>query len=240
VSVLPCDVLIGVIMKKIDMTGRRFGRLTVVCEAGANKRGNILWQCLCDHGGKGEPVRVVKNGLKLREGATRSCGCLLHDYASAHGKTFRRHGMYLHPLYQVWRNMKGRCYNQKRKDYGRYGALGTRVCREWMTSDNFFSWALSHGYAPGLTVERKNNNRNYMPSNCYFATRKQQTRNRRNTLMVTWRGECRPLAEWAEIVGIKYAVVFDRIHRGWKAEDALTQKPNRHRKLYLSAGRKGD
>lgn len=227
------------VMKIVDMTGRKYGRLTIIRMDGRDSRGNVTWLARCDHGDTAKrPVFKVVSGMRLREGGVRSCGCLLLESSRANGRKCLRHGMSHHPLYQVWRNMKGRCLDEHRVDYSRYGGRGITICRAWLKSDNFLAWAKHSGYASGLTIERRNNDRGYCPSNCYWAPQKVQVRNRRNTVHVKWRGVLKPVIDHCENAGIRYTVVMDRLNRGWTVDDALSFPPERHRKLYATAGGK--
>jgi hypothetical protein len=126
--------------------------------------------------------------------------------------------------------MKARCINPKVKDYSYYGGRGITVCDAWMVSDNFFQWARASGYADGLTIERRDNDLGYCPENCYWVSMATQARNKRNTIYVVWHGKKRGLLECCESVGMKYAVVVDRIRRGWNPDEALSipVSKNRH------------
>ena len=183
-----------------------------------------MWICVCSHGENsvhGKPLEVNLSGSGLRYGGVKSCGCLAKDTSRRHGLSFRRHGMSNHPLYQVGRNMKARCLLDSRKDFHRYGGRGIGVCRDWMVSDNFFTWALSHGWELGLEIERRNNNKPYAPSNCHFVSHLKQMRNRSNTTFLEYRGKRKSLAEWAEIKGLKRVTLDGRIRAGWSVGAAL-------------------
>ena len=143
-----------------DLTGQRFGRLTVL------ERTELKWLCKCDCGNK----KIVAGG-HLVSGDTKSCGCLRI-----------KHGMRNTRLYSIWHGMKERCYNTKHKFYKHYGGRGIKVCEEWKNDfQTFADWALSHGYADNLTIDRIDVNGNYEPSNCQWATNAEQQRNKRNS-----------------------------------------------------------
>lgn len=217
-------------MRIVRLEGKTFGRLKVIRESGRDRRGNVTWLCICSHGGNaihGAPSEVILPGARLSHGSVKSCGCLIKDTSRLHGQSFRRHGMSNHPLYMVWRNMKARCLKESRKDFYRYGGRGIGVCKSWLMSDNFFAWALSHGWKPGLEIERRNNDRPYSPSNCHFVSHLRQMRNRSNTTFLVYKGERKPLTEWAEIKGIKKVTLDGRIRAGWSVKDALTMPLSR-------------
>ena len=155
----------------IDMTGQRFGLLTVLRPSEKRLHPRIkTWECICDCG-----KHHLVLGDSLRRGATRSCGCLrdrrAHETHTTHGLSYSR-------VYKIRSNMLARCYNPHATGYAYYGGKGITVCAEWLRSPKaFYDWAMSHGYKPGLTIDRKNGAKNYTPSNCHWATRAEQMRN---------------------------------------------------------------
>ena len=118
-------------------------------------------------------------------------------------------------LFYTWCNMRQRCYNPNRPDYKYYGGKGITVCKKWRDSFlEFKKWAEESGYKDGLTIDRRNNNKNYTPSNCRWATRKTQTRNREVTHRLTLNGKTKSVAEWAELNGLTPKLANDRLRTG--------------------------
>jgi len=162
--------------KAIDLTGQRFGKLSVIQRAGSDKKGNALWLCKCDCGNTKALL-----GWVLRRGKAKSCGCLHSETISKiNSQQKRTHGETHTRLYNIWRSMRARCYNTSHRFYKHYGGRGIAVCDEWRNSyEAFRDWAFSNGYTPDLTIDRKDNDGNYEPQNCHWATMSDQNRNRR-------------------------------------------------------------
>lgn len=203
--------------KLIDLTGQRFGRLTVVARDYTDSNRNIYWKCQCDCGNE-----CSVRGDHLKRGQTRSCGCLNAEIASRQNKT---HGISGSRLHIIWVSMRQRCYNPQNRAYGRYGRRGITVCDDW--KDNFLSfynWAISNGYAPGLSIDRIDNDRGYSPENCRWATSSEQARNRRSDHLITFQGKTRTMVEWAEEMKIPLKTLSLRIVRyNWPIWRALTE-----------------
>lgn len=135
------------------------------------------------------------------------------------------HGMSHTRLYHIWNSMKQRCSNPKAISYPHYGAKGISVCSEWENSFSAFrDWALSHGYAEHLTIERNNNNGNYEPSNCRWATTKEQQNHTSYNRLYTYNGETLSIMQWAEKTGIHPNMLYKRLNRGWDIEKAIKTK----------------
>lgn len=205
--------------KMIDLTGGKFGRLTVLCRAENNRYGQAMWLCACDCG-----KETIVKGNSLRTGGVKSCGCLSAETSlirnTKHGLS--RRNAKLDRIYSIHSNMLQRCENPENKSYKNYGGRGIRVCDEWHDVSAFYNWAMANGYRPDLTIERIDNDGNYEPDNCRWATIKEQQNNRSNNHFLEFNGESHTISEWSEIVGIPRPVIDARLGRGWKTEKVLT------------------
>lgn len=160
--------------KLIDITGQRFGRLTVVKRSYTDNDNFIVWECKCDCGN----IHFAR-AYPLRKGDIKSCGCLNNEMRMDRITT---HGLSKLPIYKVWTSMKSRCYRINDKRYLRYGGRGILVCKEWISNAELFvKWANENGYIKGLTIDREDNNGNYSPANCRFVTIAKNNRNSSNT-----------------------------------------------------------
>lgn len=191
----------------------RYGRLLTVQISGYNKDGRPLWECQCNCGNK--KIALAK---LLRNGMTQSCGCIARENPPrvSHGKTGTA-------IYRCWHNMHVRCYYKRSKSYRDYGGRGIRVCNRWQTFENFLA---DMGEPPfkGATIERRNNNGHYEPDNCYWATRLEQGKNRRNNHVLELNGVSHHISEWSRLTGIKVTTIYQRIRREWSTEQALTRE----------------
>ncbi|OQA48413.1 MAG: hypothetical protein BWY46_01420 [Firmicutes bacterium ADurb.Bin300] len=139
-----------------------------------------------------------------------------NKYAVKHGQSYTK-------LYSVWHHIKGRCYGNDSQHKKYYSLRGITMCEEWKNDFvKFQKWALSNGYKEGLTIDRIDVNGNYSPNNCRWATPREQSNNKRNTLFITYNGVTHSVSEWSEIMGLPYHVVFKRHRKGWSAKRTLT------------------
>lgn len=204
--------------KRIDIAGEKYGRLTAIRFNKINSHNDSEWLFKCDCGKEhAAPAYAVKNGK------IRSCGCLkLEMSVSANTK----HGLHETRLYRTWCDMRRRCSDQNRPDWANYGGRGITVCDEWQKDfQQFYDWAMAHGYADGLLIERKNNDRGYCPENCEWVTKRQQNNNTRANHKITAFGRTQNLQQWADESGIGHATILFRLKLGWTPEKAVSVVP---------------
>ena len=202
--------------KMDDLTGKRFGRLTVIGFDRYEKSSHSArWVCKCDCGKK---KSVLASCLKA--GQTTSCGCFASEQKS---KRSRTHGIgNSDRLYRIWSGMKSRCYSQSDRNFKRYGARGIEVCQEWQTDFlSFRGWALSNGYKDDLTVDRIDNNGPYSPSNCRWVDKAVQNNNRRSNAFIAYGGTTHTISEWAALTGIKPGTLAYRKSHGWSDDECI-------------------
>jgi len=206
--------------KLIDLTGRTFERLTVVAKEKAKYGTRAFWHCRCDCG-----EEIIVSSQSLRTGATKSCGCLNAEKTTARNM---KHGLaYSEKLYAVWKAMRQRCFNKRCKDYPKYGGRGITVCNEWDDYARFRSWAIANGYQEGLSIDRKEVNGNYEPSNCRWVSSFIQANNTRRNINITIDGISKTASEWEREKGFCEGTISKRIKRyGISPEDAVL-KPKR-------------
>lgn len=214
----------------VNMVNQRFGRLTVIKYTGKNINGNAVWLCKCDCG---NIVEVARNNLINRN--TSSCGCYKKEVT---GKLSRTHGLSNHKhLKWIHQCMKQRCCNPNNKSYKNYGARGIKVCDEWLDKKdgfkNFYNWAISNGYDENnihnriISLDRKNNNGDYEPSNCRWTDRITQANNTRSNEYYTYMNKTQTLAQWSREFHINYSTIRARIKSyGWSIERALETPVN--------------
>ncbi|HDY88064.1 MAG TPA: hypothetical protein ENH82_08135 [bacterium] len=202
---------------KHNLLNKTFGRFLVIRYQGKDKTSHHYWVCRCICG--------VEKGIaetSLKRGRSKSCGCLRKETTSKNRKT---HGKAATPIYRVWQGIKRRCYCKKSLDYKYYGERNIYVCKQW--KDSFETFYSDMGDIPfkGATIERKDNNGPYSPSNCKWATLKEQANNKRSNRMITINGKTKTLVQWRSIFNRNRHTFYDRIKLGWSEEKALLTPP---------------
>lgn len=186
-----------------NIAGLRFGKLTVIAEAGLYMGRRVVWRCLCDCGRE-----TVARGDCLRSGVTKSCGCLRKELPTTHGLTDS-------PEYHSWCSMKGRCLNPNDQEARNYSERGITVCDRWLSSFEAFYEDMGPRPSPTHSLDRyPDKDGNYEPDNCRWATATEQVRNRRVTLTVNVAGKDVSLAEAAKTAGVKYGTAWARVRDG--------------------------
>lgn len=190
-----------------ERIGQRFGRLMVLAEA-ENKPRRLL--CRCDCG-----TEKVINAFSLTSGRSTSCGCYRREFRVSHGESASVE-------YKIWRAIKQRCRDPNNVSYQNYGARGIDICCEW--ADDFAAFLAAVGQRPTVkhSIERLDNARGYEPGNVVWATKAQQDRNRRNNVVLSFRGKSQCLTDWAAELGIAMVTLQGRLRKGWSVERALS------------------
>lgn len=262
---------------KVEIAGKKFGKLTVIKYIGITVAGRSLWECKCECGNI-----TTAEYSNLKRGHTTSCGCVK-----------RKHGMSYKAIYQEWLRIKEKsdtvwaynfesfknwaekngyidgarilrknkklpycfdnCYvcngyeelrkikqsnkrlltcwraiiarttNKNIPNYQYYGGRGITVCDEWQNDfQSFYDWAIANGYKEGLTIDRINNDGNYEPSNCRWATLKEQANNRQSCIFEEYQGQTKTLAQWADEYKLPRYIVYNRYRAGWNIDRILT------------------
>lgn len=208
--------------KPIELTGKKFGRLTPLSIAGKSKRGCNLWECMCDCGNM-----TTLSASEIHKGITLSCGCLRNEMTS---KRFSTHRLCKSEEYKSWRSMKGRCLDPNSNRYSKYGGAGIKINERWLGKSGFGNFLADMGPKPGpeYSIDRyPDNNGDYGPVNCRWATIDQQTRNRSSNVWIEYQGERMILTDWVRKLGLNIGTVRSRIQRGLTFEEAI--KPARPR-----------
>lgn len=205
-----------------NLKGEKFGKLQVIEKINTSKGKPTAWTCLCDCG----EIREVHT-MSLTKGRTKSCGFhrrqVFKNSVTTHGASFTKE-------YSSWCHMLQRTGNAKNLGYKNYGGRGISVCDRWSSSFENFLEDMGKMPSPQHTLERKNNEDNYNPSNCVWATRKEQGMNRRSNRLINYQGEIRPLTEWARIKGLVPMSLSYRLNHGWGVAEALNTPSGGKRK----------
>lgn len=207
-----------------DLTGKKFGRWTVLDKAFKNNY-KQYYKCKCECG-----ITKDVNSDSLKRNLSNSCGCMGRENAQ---KALTTHNGCKTRLYKIWSKMKARCLNKNNSAYENYGGRGIIICEEWVKDFSIFrEWALKNGYDDKLTIDRTNNGNGYNPFNCRWATRKEQANNTRKNKIIEINGEKHTLSQWAEIKKLKLNVICRRIIKGIKGVDLIKPR-NYFRQKYF-------
>jgi hypothetical protein len=215
--------------KTNDLTGRRFGRLTVleISDKHIKPSGQKcnMWKCKCDCG-------VIKTvwATSLSSGETLSCGCL-RDEKSIEASTTHGLSKFEHAEYKTWLSMKSRCNNQNNNDYKNYGGRGIKVCDKWSGEMGFKNFIDDMGKRPGsnYSLDRINVDGNYEPTNCKWSTKIEQNQNKRTSIIVIYNGTDINLMELARTLDINYATLKKRYRAGWTIEKMTTTPAGKYK-----------
>lgn len=197
-----------------DLTGQKFGKLTVLGYAGM--KSHSQWYCRCECG------NFVKTGTcNLKSGNTNSCTCLqkevVRQRSTTHGHTGNGQ---VSKTYTAWQAMLSRCQAPNYINFKNYGGRGINVCKRWQKFENFLE---DMGERPdGLSLDRIENDKGYYKENCRWATRIEQQNNRRNNRKITFNSKTQTLAQWEQELGLNKCIVSGRLRLGWSVEMALT------------------
>ena len=201
-----------------DITGNVYGRLTAIELSYRDKKSNSFWLCKCECGND-TTVRIGDLG----SGNTTSCGCYreeqsnkaLIERSTTHGETGTR-------LYNIWHGMKQRSNYKKNISYKHYGGKGIKVCKAWEEDYvKFRDWAMSNGYESHLTIDRIDNAGNYEPSNCRWATVKEQSNNKSTNKNLKYNGQSKTVSEWAKEFSMNNSTLSMRLEAGWGVKKSL-------------------
>lgn len=210
-----------------NIIGKRFDRLVVLENLGRKEHGTTVHRCLCDCG---NVIEVPKGYLASRH--QRSCGCLKKEITTKHNLCHTR-------IYQIFEDMKVRCYRPSFKYYKYYGGRGIKICEDWLNNfKNFYDWAMNNGYDETLTIERIDVNKDYCPNNCKWIPKSEQTKNTTRTKTITYNGQTKIASDWSRETGIPENTLLRRLKQ-FNDLDVVFYKGNLHEimksKEYLDA-----
>lgn len=197
---------------KADRVGERYKHCTVVADGGRDRKSNILWRCQCDCG-----VYFLARGYDLTSGKIISCKCAMKARV-IHG--YGRCGKKRSKIYSVWATMINRCTNAKDQNFHHYGGRGIQVDPKWREFLNFLN-DMGDIPFPKATLERVDNDGHYTKENCIWATMKQQARNRRCSVYITYKEKTLLQSEWCSLIGVSNGLLSYYMKKGLSREDAL-------------------
>lgn len=204
--------------------GSKYNNLKVLSIYGLDKYKRPLFECLCECGNK-----KIISATRVKNGVTKSCGCLQKKTAS---KLLKVHGLTNTRLHGIWTAMINRCENPKNNRFYSYGAKGIKVCEKWRNDfQSFYEWAMSNGYSDDLSIDRIDNSKDYCPSNCKWSTTKEQANNKTTSRLIEYLGETKNAKQWADFFGVDYKYFHENLKKNnWDIEIVLN-KPYYKEKL---------
>lgn len=211
----------------LDLTGHTFGRLTVVSFAGRNAKNLIVWNCLCSCGNECFRTSSDLRNKSIRN-RRRSCGCLAVDVTRERSVS---HGETNSPTYRSWHSMKDRCLRSLATGFDRYGERGITICDRWLNSFEAFRDDMGERPSLDYSIDRIDNNGNYEPGNCRWATRTEQANNRKKQkprLLIEFNGESLTVNEWAKRIGVQPGTIHHRRWRGLPVDEVLRANGRPH------------
>lgn len=211
-----------------DLTGMRFGRLTVIERAENGVccgKPTVRWLCKCDCGNM-----ITTEGHSLKRGRTKSCGCLNREVQKREAKTRAiKHGGSRTRIYHIYNHMKARCLNENNPKYKNYGGRGIKICDEWLEDfSSFQNWSLSNGYDDSLSIDRIDVDGDYCPENCRWADSYMQANNKTTTVRITVDGETHSVSEWMRITGARRDTIMRRMRNGYQGMDIFYRRPKKN------------
>ena len=198
----------------IDLTGMKFGNWNALAYVGKGK-----YQCVCVCGVKRNVI-----GNSLTTGISKSCGCVFSEKRSENAKRlFTKHGMYKSRMYFIWQGVKNRCLNPNEPGYVDYGKRGIGVCDRWKNSFELFFQDMGKPPTEKHSINRIDNDGDYEPGNCNWATPIEQANNTRSNRFITYKNVTKTLAQWARIFDVNYVGLHGRLQRLNSFEEALAK-----------------
>ena len=210
----------GCLKKFKDISGNKINSWNVLKYSHKNKRNSAMYICQCECG----EIKIIE-GTTLTNNRSNSCGCK-KNYNIKHGMSNKNNKNEIErKLYRKWEAIKQRCYNSKNISYKNYGALGVKVCKDWLDDFyNFYKWSIKSGYEVGLTIDRIDSNGDYEPDNCRFLTHSEQQNNKKHHHYVTYNGETKNVSQWEKHLGINKGVLRVNLIKGVSMEDFLKKR----------------
>ena len=200
--------------KASNLTGQRFSRLVVQSICRQDDSNRMHWLCLCDCGNT-----IVARADNLKQGLTRSCGCLRIETTGVGAVT---HGMCGTSEYEIWKGIKKRCCVEDYIEFPQYGGRGITMCDEWKESFEAFYRDMGPRPSPEHSIDRRDNNKGYSKENCRWATLVEQANNRRDNLYFDFDGDRKTLTEWCREFGLNYnRIRYLILKKGMSFEDAI-------------------